>query len=125
MKTGVRVAAAALLCLAATGAPAVVSERHLRGVEALDCELEAGSDSPAVTFTLRVLAKERRLQLSGGRQPFGYEEVGESMLRFPLALALGPEQSCELELPAGALACRKPSDRDARPRPGSCLPAAD
>jgi len=126
MNRSVRVAAtAALLCLGASGAQAIVSERHLRGIEALDCDLEAGPNSPAVTFTLRVLAKERRLQLSGGKQPFGYEEVGESMLRFPLALAHGPAQSCELELPAGALACRNPSVPDARPRLGLCLPASD
>jgi hypothetical protein len=115
------VAAALVLCLPA--AQAIVSERHLRGVNALDCDLEAGSDAPAMTFKLLVRAKERRLQLSGTDQPFGYEEVGESMLRFPLALAHGPALSCDLELPAGALACRDAADAANRPRLGLCLAA--
>jgi len=114
-------AAAMMLC--ASGAHAIVSERHLRGVNALDCDLEAGTNAPAMTFKLLVRAKERRLELSGTDQPFGYEEIGESTLRFPLALAHGPALSCDLELPAGALACHEAADAAARPRLGLCLPA--
>ena len=112
-----------VLALLASSAHAIVSDRHLRGVNALECDLEAGNGGTAIAFKLLVRAKERRLQLAGTNQPFPYEEISESSLRFPLALAHGPALSCDLELPAGALACRNPSAPEAQPRLGLCLAA--
>jgi len=115
----------AVLTLFAASAHAIVSDRHLRGVNALECDLEAGETAPAMAFKLLVRAKERRLQLAGTDRPFAYEEISESALRFPLALAHGPALSCDLELPAGALACRNPSAPASQPRLGLCLTASN
>ena len=117
--------AAALLAVAgfvaAVPAGAIVSERHLRGVNALACDLESGANAPAVAFRLVVHAKERMLQLSGAAERFAYEEVSDSILRFRLTLAHGAPLDCDLELPAGALACA--AQGAAAPRLGLCLAA--
>jgi hypothetical protein len=104
-------------------AGAIVSERHLRGVKALACELEAASGSAApATFRLAVNSKERTLRLESGGQPFPYQEISDTALRFSLSLAAGSALTCELELPAGALSCAA-SASPASPRLGLCLPA--
>jgi hypothetical protein len=105
----------------AGGAGAIVSERHLRGVKALACELEAAGDGAApVRFRLAVNGKERTLRLESDGAPFRYQEVSDSTLRFPLSLPAANELTCELELPAGALSCAAGA---ATPRLGLCLPA--
>jgi hypothetical protein len=109
---------------AAGDAGAIVSEQHLRGVQALACELEAvsGGAGVAARFRLAVNSKERTLRLESGGTPFRYEEISDTALRFPLSLPAARELTCELELPAGALSCT--ADADPRsPRLGLCLPA--
>jgi hypothetical protein len=110
------------LAIGAESAEAIVSDRHLRGVGALECDLEAGADAPAIGFRLLVYARERMLQLVGTPDRFGYQEVSESALRFPLVLAHGAPLACELELPAGALACVA-AGAAGPPRLGLCLPS--
>lgn len=113
---------AGIACATALPAGAIVSERHLRGVHAMACDLEAGGGSPGMTFNLKVFAKERMLQLAGTEYRFGYEEISDSALRFRLALGHGPALDCDLELPAGALACAAPGDAGGF-RLGLCLPS--
>jgi len=111
--------AAAVVALPAL---AIVSERHLRGVNALACDLEAGAQAPATAFQLLVDVRHHTLQLTGGAR-FPYEEASDSSLRFTVALADGAPLSCELELPAGALSCVPVGDHQAAARLGLCLPA--
>jgi hypothetical protein len=102
---------------------AIVSERHLRGVKALLCELEAASGGAApARFRLAVNSKERTLRLESGGAPFPYEEISDTALRFALSLPAASELTCELELPAGALSCAS-AVSSASPRLGLCLPA--
>jgi hypothetical protein len=108
--------------LAAPPAAAIVSDRHLRGVNALQCDLEPGANAPAFAFRLLVHAKDRMLQLAGAPERFGYQEVSDSTLRFRLALAHGVPLDCDLELPAGALACTAAATPT--PRLGLCLPSS-
>jgi hypothetical protein len=107
-------------CAVAPPAAAIVSDRHLRGMNALECDLESGANAAAFAFRLLVHAKDRMLQLAGAPERFGYQEVSDSTLRFRLALAHGAPLDCDLELPAGALAC-VPAAGTA-PRLGLCLP---
>ena len=120
-RAAARLFAAAALA-AALPALAIVSERHLKGVKALECDLEAGSVAPAMAFRLIVDAKQRTLQLAGGER-FPYEEASDSRLRFRLVLAHGAPLGCELELPAGALTCVPEAGSSARARLGLCMPA--
>jgi hypothetical protein len=108
--------------LAAQDAGAIVSDRHLKGVKAMACDLESGSNAPAVAFTLNVFVKEHMLELVGGGERFAYQETSDSTLRFRLAFAHGAPLDCDLELPAGALACT-PAGGARRPRLGLCLPS--
>lgn len=102
-------------------AGAIVSERHLRGVQALACELEASSNGAAAAhFRLAVNSKDRTLRLESGGTPFRYEEISDTALRFPLSLPSASGLTCDLELPAGALSC---AEGAASPRLGLCLPA--
>jgi hypothetical protein len=118
-----RVAAMAGLAALLVGAQAdaIVSERHLKGVSALACDLEAGGDASAVAFRLLVDTRQRLLQLDGQAERFPYEEASESSLRFPLAFGHGRRLACELELPAGALGCAAAGESQ-RPRLGLCFP---
>lgn len=121
MRAGVRAALGlALVTAACAPALAIVSDRHLRGVGALECDLESGPNAPAIAFRLLVHAKDRMLQLAGGAERFGYEELSDSALRFPLLLGHGVPLTCDLELPAGALAC---AAAGGTPRLGLCLPS--
>jgi hypothetical protein len=117
----VALAAALWGLLACAQAHAIVSERHLRGVSALECDLEAGADAPAVAFRLLVDIRQRLLQLADQAERFPYEEASESSLRFPLAFGDGARMACELELPAGALSCAAAEEAE-RPRLGLCFP---
>jgi hypothetical protein len=115
-------ALAVLAGVAAQDVAAIVSDRHLKGVRAMACDLESASNAPAVTFTLNVFAKEHMLQLVGVGERFAYQETSDSTLRFRLAFAHGAPLDCDLELPAGALACT-PDGGARRPRLGLCLPS--
>ena len=86
-----------------TCAHAIVSDRHLQGVSALECELES---SPSI-FTLLVDARKNTLQLENKTEKIAYEEVSEHVMRFPLALPATPVQVCEIEFPAGSLVCTR------------------
>lgn len=116
-----RVTLSLAFVLAPHSAYAIVSERHLKGVSALQCDLEIGRDQPSVVFTLLVDAKEKRLRLADGGQRFPYEELSESALRFPLTLAAQSPMTCILEMPAGALSCAN-SQQAGNPRLGLCFP---
>ena len=80
---------------------AIVSDRHLQGVSALECDLESSQSE----FRMRVNAKKHTLQLENEAQKITYEEVSEDTMRFPLALPEAPVRICELQFPAGALVC--------------------
>ncbi len=90
--------------LAGTGAHSIVSDRHLQGVSALECELES---SPS-EFRLLVNVKDRTLQLEKTAKKISYQDLSESKLGFRLLLPGAPARSCELELPAGSLVCTLP-----------------
>ena len=109
--------------VAAVPAWSIVSERHLRGISALDCDLEGGTGDPARTFRLLVHAREHQLQLDGAADRFPYEEASDSSLRFRLPLNGQSALECELELPAGALACADPKLDARKQRLGLCLRA--
>ncbi len=109
--------------MAAVPAWSIVSERHLRGISALDCDLEGGAGDTARTFRLLVHAREHQLQLDGASDRFPYEEASDSSLRFRLPLSGQSALDCELELPAGALACAEPNVSASRQRLGLCLRA--
>lgn len=100
---------------------AIVSERHLRGVSALQCDLEIDKDQPSVAFTLLVDAKERRLRLADTSQVFPYKDASETTMHFDLALPSREPMICDLEMPAGALTCTNPKT-PAQPRLGLCFP---
>ena len=87
--------------LASTCVYGIVSDRHLQGVRALECDLE----SSPTEFTLLVNARKHTLQLEKAFENIVYEEVSENMLRFQLTLPEAPMRTCELEFPAGALVC--------------------
>ena len=80
---------------------AIVSDRHLQGVSALECDLESSQSE----FRMLVNAKKHTLQLENGAQKITYEEISEDTMRFPLALPQAPVRICELQFPAGALIC--------------------
>ena len=107
-------AAVAALLLAGPYAHSVVSDRHLQGVRALECDLES---SPA-EFKLLVNIKEHTLQLEEQVEKIPYQEISDSKLRFRLQQPGAPVLTCELELPAGSLVCTRP---DGSPEVGFCL----
>lgn len=115
----------AALSLVLVSAPhfsyAIVSERHLKGVSALQCDLEIEKDQPSVAFTLLVNVKERRLRLADTSQVFPYKDASETTMRFELALPSRDPMACDLEMPAGALSCVDPKN-PAQPRLGLCFP---
>ena len=93
---------------------AIVSDRHLQGVSALECDLESSQSE----FRLQVNAKKHTLQLENETQNITYEEVSEDTMRFPLALPEAPFRICELQFPAGALVC---TSEDGQADLGFCL----
>lgn len=110
-----------VLVIAPHFAYAIVSERHLKGVSALQCDLEIDKDQPSVAFTLLVDAKERRLRLAESSQDFPYKDASETTMRFDLALPSYGTMACDLEMPAGALTCANPK-KPSQPRLGLCFP---
>ncbi len=82
-------------------AHAIVSDRHLQGVRAIECELESSRSE----FRMLVNAKKHTLQLEDDPDKIAYEEVSEDTLRFVLTLPEAPQRICELQFPAGALVC--------------------
>ncbi|UCH49354.1 MAG: hypothetical protein JSU95_06120 [Betaproteobacteria bacterium] len=80
---------------------AIVSDRHLQGVSALECDLESSQSE----FRMLVNAKKHTLQLENDTQKITYEEISEDTMRFRLALPQAPVRICELQFPAGALVC--------------------
>lgn len=98
-----------------TCAHAIVSDRHLQGVSALECDLES---SPS-EFRLLVNAKKHTLQLEEQAEEISYEEVSDSTLRFRLQLPDSPGRTCEIQFPAGALVC---TGGDGKTDFGFCLP---
>ena len=93
---------------------AIVSDRHLQGVSALECDLESSQSE----FRMRVNAKKHTLQLENDTHKITYEEVSEDTMRFPLALPEAPVRICELQFPAGALVC---TSDDGQADLGFCL----
>ena len=93
---------------------AIVSDRHLQGVSALECDLESSQSE----FRMRVNAKKHTLQLENDTHKITYEEVSEDTMRFPLALPKAPVRICELQFPAGALVC---TSDDGQADLGFCL----
>lgn len=116
-----RASLSAALVIAPHFAYAIVSERHLKGVSALQCDLEIDKDQPSVAFTLLVDVKERRLRLADTSQVFPYKDASETTMRFDLVLPSSAPMRCDLEMPAGALTCTNASN-PAQPRLGLCLP---
>lgn len=108
MRTPSSIAAHAALTLAlmsmVIGADAIVSDRHLKGVRALDCDLEF----VASEFRLWVSTGDRTLRLDDDPRKIPYQDVSDTGLRFRFAPAGAPELACNLELPAGALTCVDP-----------------
>lgn len=84
-------------------AQAIVSDRHLQGVSALECDLESSQSE----FRMLVNARKHTLQLENDAHQITYEEVSEDIMRFPLALPKAPMRICELQFPAGALVCTR------------------
>ena len=103
---------AATLCVASVHA--IVSDRHLQGVSAIECDLESSQSE----FRLLVNAKKHTLQLENDTQKITYEEVSEDTMRFALKLPEAPERICELQFPAGALVC---TSNDGQSDLGFCL----
>ena len=95
-------------------AQAIVSDRHLQGVSALECDLESSQSE----FRMLVNARKHTLQLENDVHLITYEEVSEDIMRFPLALPKAPMRICELQFPAGALVC---TSDDGREDLGFCL----
>ena len=93
---------------------AIVSDRHLQGVSALECDLESYQSE----FRMLVNAKKHTLQLENDTQKITYEEVSEDTMRFALKLPEAPLRICELQFPAGALVC---TSEDGRADLGFCL----
>lgn len=116
-----RAALSIVLASAPHFAYAIVSERHLKGVSALQCDLEIDKDQPSVAFTLLVDVKERRLRLADTSQVFPYKDASETTMRFDLPLPSYEAMACELEMPAGALTCANPKT-PSKPRLGLCFP---
>lgn len=101
--------------LGITCAHAIVSDRHLQGVRALECALES---SPA-EFRLLVNTKKHTLQLENETKKIAYEEVSETTMRFRLVLPEAPARICEIEFPAGSLVCTRDGGESDL---GFCLP---
>lgn len=100
-----RAAMALVLMTMVAGAGAIVSDRHLKGVRALDCELEL----VASEFRLWVSTGDRTLRLDEDPRKIPYQDVSETVLRFRFVPEGAPELNCDLELPAGALTCVDPA----------------
>lgn len=91
-----------------------VSGSELKDVVGLDCDLESAPQE----FRLQLNRHEHTLQLQGETRTIPFKEVSDGLLRFRFAPPGGPELSCDLEMPAGALSCR---DRDGAAQVGFCL----
>ena len=89
--------------LGAAPVQAIVSDRHLQGVSALECDLESSQSE----FRMLVNAKKHTLQLENAAHKITYEEVSADTMRFSLALPDAPVRICELQFPAGALVCTR------------------
>ncbi len=100
--------------LGAASVHAIVSDRHLQGVSALECDLE----SSQAEFRMLVNAKKHTLQLENTTQTITYQEISEDTMRFALVLPEAPMRICELQFPAGALVC---TSDDGQADLGFCL----
>lgn len=100
-----RTALAFALMTMFAAADAIVSDRHLKGVSALDCDLESAPSE----FRLWVSTRDRTLRLDDDPRKIPYRDVSDTVLRFRFAPPGAPELACDLELPAGALTCVDPA----------------
>ncbi|NIO39750.1 MAG: hypothetical protein GTO41_05865 [Burkholderiales bacterium] len=87
--------------LGVKSAYAIVSDRHLQGVRALECDLESAQSE----FRLLVNVSKRSLRLEDEPSEIAYEEVSDHTMRFPLTLPQAAKRTCDLQFPAGALVC--------------------
>jgi hypothetical protein len=96
-------------------AHAIVSDRHLQGVSALECDLESSPSG----FRLLVNTRKHTLQLEQQVETISYEEISDTTLRFQLVLPESSGRSCEIQFPAGSLVCER---NDGKTEFGFCLP---